>query len=77
MLCANVGKEFFISLGFVFFFHFIERIAYKGAGRLVYPRALRATVALKVPDINPDKSSQHRHSFLRGSASQQLGGAGA
>ena len=65
---ADVRKEFFISLGFVFLFHFIERITDKGTGRLKYPRALGATVALNIPKIKPDKSPWHRHSSLRASS---------
>ena len=63
-----MGNELFVSLGFVYSFHFVERITHKGTGRLKYPRTLGATVALKIPDINPDKFPWHRHSFLRGSA---------
>jgi hypothetical protein len=64
VVCADVRKEFFITLSLVFLFHFIERFTDKCTSKLKYPRALRATVALKIRSLNPDKSPWHRHNFL-------------
>ena len=50
-----MGEKFFVSLVFVFSFHFIQRITDKGTRRLKYPRALGAAVALNIPKIEPDK----------------------
>jgi hypothetical protein len=67
VLCAKVGSEFFITLGFAISLHFIDRFANDRTGRVKHPGTLRATVALKILVLNPDKrgSSACRTSRLR------------
>lgn len=59
VLCADVGSELFIALGFVRFLHFIERSTNERTGRLEQPLTLRAAEALKILVFNPDQLACH------------------
>ena len=59
MLCANVGGKFFVTLGLIFSFHFLERIASEPASRTKLPITLRATKAMKLLALHPFQHAWH------------------
>ncbi len=59
VLCANVGSKFLVTLGLIFSFHFLERIASEHASWAKLPITLGASKAMKVLALNPFQRAWH------------------
>jgi hypothetical protein len=59
VLCANVGSKFLVTLGLIFSFHFLERIASERASWAKLPITLGASKAMKVLALNPFQHAWH------------------
>jgi hypothetical protein len=49
---TNVGSKILVTLGFVFRYHFMKRLASERAGRFKHPIAFGASKALKLLVLN-------------------------
>jgi hypothetical protein len=54
-----VGSELLVTLGFVFSFHFVKRIASERTSGTKLPATLGATKALEILALNPFQSAWH------------------
>jgi hypothetical protein len=54
-----VGSKFLITLGLIFSFHFLERIANERSSWAKLPITLGATKAMKVLALNPFQPAWH------------------
>jgi hypothetical protein len=59
VLGANVGSKFLVTLGLIFSFHFLERIASERSSWAKLPITLGATKAMKVLALNPFQPAWH------------------
>ena len=59
MRCTNVGSKFLVTLGLIFSFHFLERIASEPSSWAKLPITLGATEAMKLLALHPFQPAWH------------------